>query len=118
MYENLYEETADGDLLFKNVNRISDPAERELLEYALQEINRNRFQDKTQEELDLMKANGSVEYYRVPLALGGSDSVASTSGLLSMLRAKLSYLNPKTAFERAQKKVEGVFNAAYESEED
>lgn len=118
LYENLYEETADGDLLFKNVNRISDPAERELLEYALQEINRNRFPDKTQEELDLMKANGSVEYYRVPLALGGSDSVASTSGLLSMLRAKLSYLNPKTAFERAQKKVEGVFNAAYESEED
>lgn len=117
LYANLYEETQDGDLLFKNLSRISDPAERELLEYALDEINKNRFPAKTQEELDFMRDNGSLEYYRVPLALGGSDSVASAQGLMSMLRAKLSYLNPKTAFERAQKKVEGVFNAAYESED-
>lgn len=117
LYSNLYEETTDGDLLFKQPSRIADPAEREFLEYALQEINRNRFPDKTQEELDLMKANGAREYYQVPLALGGADSIASTQGLMSMLSAKLSYLNPKTAFERAQKKVEGVFNAAY-SEED
>ena len=117
LYMDMYEETADGNFLFKNPNRLQG-AKRKLLEYALQEINSRRFQDKTQEELDRMRDTNAVEYYEVPLAIGGSDSVASTQGLLSMLRAKLSYLNPTTAFKRAQKKVQGVYEKLYESDED
>lgn len=117
LYMDMYEETADGNFLFKNPSRLQG-AKRKLLEYALQEINSRRFPDKTQEELDRMRDNGSIEYYEVPLAIGGSDSVASTQGMLSMLRAKLSYLNPTTAFERAQKKVQGVYEKLYESDED
>jgi len=48
-----------------------------------------------------MKRNGDTAYYQVPLAIGGMDSIASTRGLLSVLKAKLSYLNPKTAYMRA-----------------
>lgn len=117
LYMDMYEETADGNFLFKNPNRLQG-AKRRLLEYALNEINSRRFPDKTQEELDRMRDNGAIEYYEVPLAIGGSDSVASTQGMLSMLRAKLSYLNPTTAFERAQKKVQGVYEKLYESDED
>ena len=117
LYMDMYEETADGNFLFKNPNRLQG-AKRRLLEYALQEINSRRFPDKTQEELDKMRDNDAIEYYEVPLAIGGSDSVASTQGMLSMLRAKLSYLNPTTAFERAQKKVQGVYEKLYESDED
>ena len=117
LYMDMYEETTDGNFLFKNPNRLQG-AKRKLLEYALQEINSRRFPDKTQEELDRMRDTNAVEYYEVPLAIGGSDSVASTQGLLSMLRAKLSYLNPTTAFERAQKKVQGVYEKLYESDED
>lgn len=117
LYMDMYEETADGNFLFKNPNRLQG-AKRKLLEYALQEINSRRFSDKTQEELDKMRDNDAIEYYEVPLAIGGSDSVASTQGMLSMLRAKLSYLNPTTAFERAQKKVQGVYEKLYESDED
>lgn len=111
LYSNLYEETPEGDLLFKNPKNVADPAEREFLEYALQEINNARHRDKTQEEIEEMKNSGDPRYYRVPLALGGSDSVASVSGMMEMLKAKLSYLNPKTAFERARKKVEGIYEA-------
>lgn len=111
LYSNLYEETPEGDLLFKNPKNVADPAERELLEYALEEINAARFKNKTQEEIEEMKNTGDPRYYRVPLALGGSDSVASVSGMMEMLKAKLSYFNPKTAFERARKRIEGVYEA-------
>ena len=58
-----------------------------------------------------MRDNNDVEYYRVPLARGSEDSIASTSGLLATLRAKLNYLNPKKAFQVAREKMEGIFNA-------
>lgn len=82
-----------------------------MLEYALQEINAARHKDKTQDEIEEMRRSGDPRYYRVPLALGGSDSVASVSGMMEMLKAKLSYLNPKTAFERARKRIEGIYEA-------
>ena len=110
LYSNMYEETPDGDFLFKNPDRLQG-TEREFLEYALYIINKNRYPDKTEEELQNMKNSNDVKYYRVPLALGGLDSVASTQGMLATLRAKLSYLFPKVAYERAQKKLEGIFNA-------
>lgn len=117
LYKDMYEETPDGNFLFKNPNRLQG-AKRALLEYALTEINKRRFPDKSEMELQQMRDNNDVKYYEVPLALGGSDSVVSTQGMMSLLRAKLSYLNPKTAFERAQKKVRGVYEQLYESDEE
>ena len=111
LYANMYEQTPEGDLLFKNPQNVADQAEREMLEYALQEINAARHKDKTQDEIEEMRRSGDPRYYRVPLALGGSDSVASVSGMMEMLKAKLSYLNPKTAFERARKRIEGIYEA-------
>lgn len=113
LYSNMYETTPDGDFVFKNPNRLVG-SEREFLEYALNIINKNRFPDKTQEELDKMKNSDDAEYYRVPLAIGGADSTVSTQGLMSMLRSKLSYMLPQKAFEIAQKKIQGIFNAEEE----
>jgi len=96
----MYEETPDGDFVFKNPDRLQG-AEREFLEYALYTINKNRYADKTDEELQNMRNSNNIKYYRVPLALGGLDSVASTQGMMATLRAKLSFLMPKKAFERA-----------------
>lgn len=109
LYTNMYEETQNGDFVFKNPNKLQG-AEKEFLEYALYTINKNRFPDKTDEELLNMQNNNDISYYRVPLALGDLDSVASVQGMLGILRAKLSFLVPKVAFERAQKKMEGIFN--------
>ena len=117
LYKNMYEVTPDGNLRFTNPNNLTGAA-REFLIYALDKINSNRFPNKTKEERDKMMKNDVLEYYEVPLAVGGSDSVVSTQGLLSLLRAKLSYLNPQTAFKRAQEKVRGVYDKIFEGEEE
>lgn len=113
LYMDMYEETADGNFLFKNPNQLTG-AKKKLLEYALEEINKRRYPT----EWESLRDSNDVKYYEVPLAIGNSDSVVATQGLLSMLRAKLSYLNPKTAFERAQKKVRGLYDSLYEGEEE
>ena len=111
LYKNMFQDyQAGGDFLFKNPDQLNG-AEKEFLEFALYRINKNRFPKKTEEELQQMRDNNDVEYYRVPLARGSEDSIASTSGLLATLRAKLNYLNPKKAFQIAREKMEGIFNA-------
>ena len=114
LYSDLYRETPEGDLLFKNPKNVSDQASREFLEYALEEINAARLPNSVEREE--LKNSDDPRYYRVPLALGGSDSVASVNGMMEMLKAKLSYLNPKTAFERARKKIEGIYEAEESTE--
>ena len=111
LYSNMFRPyIKGGDFLFKNPKELYG-AEKELLEFALDKINRNRFPGKTDEEYESMKNSDNVEYYRVPLAKGNEDSIASTSGLLNAFRAKLSKLNPKTAFQNAREKIEGIFNS-------
>ena len=111
LYKNMFRDyQKGGDFLFKNPSLLHG-AEREFLEYALEKINKNRFPSKTDEELEQMKNSDDVEYYRVPLARGSEDSIASTQGLLATLRAKLNNWNPKKAFQRAREKVEGIFNS-------
>ena len=114
LYKNMFQEyKTGGDFLFKNPDQLNG-AEKEFLEFALYRINKNRFPKKTDEELKKMRDTNDVEYYRVPLARGSADSIASTNGLLATLRAKLNYLNPQKAFQIAREKLEGVFNAEEE----
>ena len=119
LYKDLYRTTKDGNLLFINPNTLPQgSAKRKLLEYALNEINRRRFPNKLQEELDNMMQNDITEYYEVPITRGGQDSIASVQGMMSLLRAKLSYLNHKTAYQRAKEKLQGVYDELYNAEED
>lgn len=114
LYKNLFEEvkTEEGtDLMFKNLRSVSDLAEHEFLEFVLDEINRNRFPLKADSELEAMKNSYDTEYYRVPLAKGGTDSQVSSRGLLTMFRDRLKSWNPKVAFQRARDKVEGIYNS-------
>mgnify|MGYP003442741394 CR=1 FL=1 len=39
----MYEVAPNGDLLFKNLNSIANPAERKYLQFALRLINKNRY---------------------------------------------------------------------------
>lgn len=118
LYKDLYRTTSDGDFLFVNVKDVVSPAKRKFLEYALNIINQNRFRGKySQEQLDEMRDNDDIEYYRVPLALGGTDSLVTETNLLDALKTKLSYLKPKVAWERAQRKVQGLYENLYEQNE-
>lgn len=113
LYKNLFVETPDGDLLFKNLTEL-DSAEREFLDFALQEINKNRHPKWTKEIMEHKRDTYDPEYYRVPLARGSSASVASSRGLLRMFRDKLSQYNifkPKQMFEIARQKAEGIYES-------
>ena len=62
---------------------------------AVDKINKNRFQGYTDEELQKMKDNHDIRYFRVPLTLGGIDSVASAEGLVNLFKKKCANLSPK-----------------------
>lgn len=120
LYKNLFEEVETGkgkDLMFKNLRSVSDPAEYEFLKFTLEEINKNRFPSATEEELIRMRDTYDTEYYRVPLARGGSDSVASTKGLMSMLRDTLKSWTPNNLWNRVREKTEGVMNSLDNSQD-
>lgn len=115
LYKHLFVETAEGDLLFKDLKQISDPADKEFLTFVLEEINKNRFPEWSQQIREQKRDSYNIEYYRVPLARGSADSIVSSKGLLTLLQDKLRKLNPKVAFQIAQEKLEGIYNAASES---
>lgn len=114
LYKNMIEETNEGDLQFVHPDKLVGE-EKEFLIYILQEINKDRFKGCTQEELDDKYHNYDPDYFRVPLALGSTDSIASARGLEYILKEKFRGLLPKVAFDRAQAKIEGVLN--YNDEE-
>lgn len=111
LYQNLYHVTPEGDLLFKDLRQLSDPAERKFLEFVLDEINKNRYPDLSDEMRQNKKDTYDVEYYRVPLARGNADSIVSSKGLLELFKEKIRTLNPKNAFQKAREKMEGIYNA-------
>lgn len=108
LYKNMYEKR-DGDLVFVNPDTLYG-AQKEFLEFMLDEINKDRFPQYSAAQRKAMKDTGNPDYYRVPLCVGGSDTTASTRGLLSMFRSKLEYFIPHKAWELAKKKMEGIFD--------
>ena len=107
LYGNMTKVTADGNLVFINPDTLQGQAEKKFLQYVLLEINRNRF-NKTDEQLLEMQERGDIEYYQVPLCQGNDDS---TGDLMSLAKAKFQQINPKKAFDKARRKLEGIFNA-------
>jgi hypothetical protein len=76
LFKNMIE-YKDGDILFKNPwsNTFSgSTAERKFLEYTLTKINANRFQNKAEEDVEIMRTSGDPRYYRVPLVIGDTAS--------------------------------------------
>lgn len=116
LYKNMYKETIDGDIIFVNPNTLYG-AEKEFLTFMLDEINKDRFPNKTQSARDQMRDSGDPAYYRVPLCVGGFDSLASEQGLMSMFKSKLQYFLPAKAWEMAKQKLEGVFNDEKENQD-
>lgn len=117
LYKTLFVEVETGkgkDLLFKDLKSVTDPAEYEFLKFTLEEINKNRF-NYSQEQFDRMRDTYDTEYYRVPLARGGSDSVVSTKGLMSMLKDTLKGWVPNNLWNRVKEKTEGVMSSLEDS---
>lgn len=101
LFRNMTYYDEKGDWLFKRPEEMSDPVEREFLEFALTMINENRYGNN--KNLSKWKASGDVRYYRVPLLAGGN--VMQVSGMWSAVKDKLKSLNPKIVLERAKEKL-------------
>ena len=109
MYKNMVE-MVNGDLLFKDLNSIKDPAEKKYLKLVLEIINENRFGGKkSKDELEYMRDSHSLEYYRVPLVVGTSESQDSIEGFRKGFTQRLKEFNPKNAFAKMKAATEGIF---------
>lgn len=110
IFKNLYEnpETVHGDFRFKSVNDATlTPAEKELLTYVLRLINKNRF-GYSEEVCKQKEASHDVDYHRVPLAVGDTESIASVEGLLKSFKLKLKQFSPQNIKQSIENKVKGV----------
>lgn len=112
LYKNMTYYDDKGDWLFKRPEELSDPAEREFLEYALELINKNRYGEN--KNLEKWKQNGDVKYYRVPLLAGGK--VLQVSDMWTTLKDKLRNLRPKAVLERAKEKIQNSLNEDSDAE--
>ena len=110
LYKDLYYESPEGDLLFKDLRQLNE-VEREFLEYVLEEINKERHPDWTSEIRKIKRDSYDIEYYRVPLARGESDSIVSSRGLLSLLKEKIQNWDPRVILRKAREKAEGIYEA-------
>lgn len=110
LYENLYEDPGKtgGDFRFKNLN---DPTlikeERDLLQYVLRLINKNR-RGLSDKQCQIEEDNNTAEYYRVPLLRGGEESRVNVDGLLFTLKNKLKSLSPLRIQEDFSNKMQGI----------
>ena len=109
MYKNMVE-MVDGDLLFKDLNSIKDPAEKKYLKLVLEIINENRFGGKvSKDELEYWRESHDLRYYRVPLVIGSSESQDSIEGFKKGFTERLKRFNPKNALEELRAATEGIF---------
>ena len=109
MYKNMTE-MVDGDLLFKDLNSIKDPAEKKYLKLVLEIINENRFGGKiSKEELELWRDTHDLRYYRVPLVIGSQESQDSIEGYRKGFTERLKRFNPKNALSELRAATEGIF---------
>jgi hypothetical protein len=109
MYKNMVE-MVDGDLLFKDLNSIKDPAEKKYLKLVLEIINENRFGGKvSKDELEYWRDSHDLRYYRVPLVIGSSESQDSIEGFKKGFTERLKRFNPKNALEELRAATEGIF---------
>lgn len=107
LFMNLYSDNKQ-EFSFKFLD---DPtlyaSEKALLKYCLRAINKNRF-DISDVECERRERIKDPEYFRVPLAIGGSESRISTDGLIVALKDKLKAFKPENVKERLEYKMKEV----------
>lgn len=88
LFMNLFSDNKE-EFRFKNVNDPTlYPSEKALLQYCLRAINKNRL-GINDVECARKEKEDDLDYYKVPLAVGGIESKISTDGMINALKDKL-----------------------------
>lgn len=133
LYNNMFELTPDGDFRFKYINDLHGE-EKKFLEFALDVINKDRW-NYTDSELERMKQNNDIRYYRVPLCMASRTNQRNAGvkkkineegqfedyqiSLWNSVKETFKALSPKNALKELRAKFEGAFDSSnnYEAAE-
>lgn len=114
LYDNMYDKTVTGDLMFKNPwDSKADltPEEREFLMFAIRKINGDRDPKLKDDSLFNEKLiNDPAFLLRVPLAIGSTSSQISTRSLLQVVKDRLQAILPKNIKDTVTKSIEGFLD--------
>lgn len=108
LFDGMITTVPNGDVLFVNPNTLTG-ARKKLLEFALDQINRNRYPTASEEELKDMKNSYNVRYYRVPLMKASTASKRNAEGIVAATRERLKTWKPAEALRDTREKLEGFF---------
>ena len=109
LFKNLIDTSFENDLVLKKVSDVTG-AEQEFLKYFLRTVNRNRFPNLSERELDEKEQAGDLDYYRMPLATASVNSDVAMNGLFSSLKNRLSKWTPSRALKYLREQAEGLFS--------
>jgi hypothetical protein len=99
IYKNLYDDTYEDDLVFKNPfdshGVTLSETEKEFLKQSLLLINHNRYGDvNTMDDLELAIMQDPYKYLRVPLTEGTNASKVAYKGMWETIKEKFKNLIP------------------------
>lgn len=117
LYSNMLDKK-NGDIFLKNPYKDGTltTAESEYLKFFLETINKNRFANRSQAEIDKMILDDSDEYFRIPLSRASSASVTSQKGLMKGFADKLKGYYPPEIYKRFKEEAIGLFDDSTKSQ--
>lgn len=110
LYKNIIDFRDEDIFIKKPTDPSMTKAEQEFADFFLQQMNSRRYSDNYKNHVN------SAEYYQIPLAVGGNNSLASREGMLKAFKDRLSYWTPKKVVERVKQYTEGFFDEQMENE--
>lgn len=114
MYKNMTYVDSTGDFLFVNPDTLSGQ-EKKFLEHALEVINKNRWDNYSDETLQSWKQHNDPRYYRVPLMRASFGSELSSKDMLNVTKERLKSLSPKQVVKDIEERVAGIFDEEAQS---
>lgn len=111
IYKKMIRQLPNGDIALVNVNDKSlSTSEREFLKFFLTTINKNRYGSiYTEEQLKQKMESDDIEYYRLPLAVGGVTSQISQENFMDVTKSRLKdYFSVSKTLDRMKDTLEGI----------
>ena len=120
LYNGMTEYTQDGDLRFVNPwksNKLSQ-AQSDYLKYIILEINKNKYPNLTEEQIQEKIDSNSIEFFQVPLIEASFASKVNTEGWLGWTKNKWKRLQRVFGSKESMKKALEDLQSEYLSDEE
>lgn len=102
LYTDIVYKTQDGDLMVKNPwdpNCRLSAAKIEFTKMFLMEINKDRFPNKSEAELEVMAKNGDYDFFKLPLLKASRSGKAAQRSFWSSFKTRIKRLFDKSYYK-------------------